>query len=149
MRRPGRPDPPMGARSPAVAGRRRPRYRAVRRACRVHPRYGLWIAATPVAGRPGVVRVIVRGLLDLLTADHLRARLRAALPPGDLELVELDLSRVTFCDLAGLRALLGARDDAIRAGHRLALVAADPYTELMITTLGLAGEFDYRRPDRG
>jgi anti-anti-sigma factor len=92
---------------------------------------------------------MVRGSLDLVTAGRLRHALRAARPRADLEVLELDLSRLTFCDLSGLRAVLQVREETERAGHRFVLVAADPYTDVLVTTLGLGEVLGYRSAGSG
>jgi anti-anti-sigma factor len=71
---------------------------------------------------PGVVRLRVRGQLDLLArgvfgeALTWAARLRRP--------VEVDLDRIDFIDGAGLSMLMEARCRALSAGRRLTIVGA-------------------------
>jgi anti-sigma B factor antagonist len=54
--------------------------------------------------------VRVAGELDLVTAPELASRLAEL--DGDGGAIDLDLERVTFVDLAGLRVILDARREA-------------------------------------
>ncbi|MFH9728081.1 STAS domain-containing protein [Streptomyces sp. NPDC017254] len=80
--------------------------------------------------------VVVRGEIDSGTASRLQRTLLLALhahPAG----VTLDLSGVTFCDCAGLRAVLAARHRRLAGGlHRLAL---GPVSARMARLLQLTG----------
>jgi len=67
----------------------------------------------------GTVRVAVTGELTADGAAALRALV--AVPPGGARRLELDLTRVTFLDAAGVRAILRLRRTALRAGGRLVL----------------------------
>jgi anti-anti-sigma factor len=68
-----------------------------------------------------VVRVRVVGELDLATAPQFAGQLRTLIESGDE--ISLDLSRVRFIDLAGLRAVLDARTLARTNGKRLRIIA--------------------------
>ncbi|WP_404953490.1 STAS domain-containing protein [Streptomyces sp. 147326] len=78
---------------------------------------GLELAVTP-GPQPGRVHVCVSGEIDFDNAGILRDALLTALVSHRGTLL-LDLSRVTFCDCAGLNVLLAARAAAQRAGRRL------------------------------
>jgi anti-anti-sigma factor len=71
---------------------------------------------------PGVVRLYVRGQLDLLArgvfgeAVTWAARLRRP--------VEVDLGKIDFIDGAGLSMLMEARRRALSAGRRLTIIGA-------------------------
>ncbi|MGW6864828.1 STAS domain-containing protein [Streptomyces sp. NPDC054904] len=77
----------------------------------------LEVAVTP-GPTSGTVDVRVCGEIDFENAAHLRRDLLAALVTHRGTLL-LDLRRVTFCDCAGLNALLAARQAAHRAGRGL------------------------------
>ncbi|MET9617644.1 STAS domain-containing protein [Kitasatospora indigofera] len=82
-------------------------------------------------GRPVLA---LRGELDLYTAPALTRALRVHLdrcPPGT---IGLDLSGVTFCDCAGLGALLAAREHGALGGRRF---RAGPMSAAAARILGL------------
>ncbi len=60
--------------------------------------------------------------VDVANADQVRAGLMAALGRGCPILI-VDMSRTTFCDCAGVRALLCAASQALRAGVEMRVVA--------------------------
>ena len=64
----------------------------------------------------------VQGELDMATAPELRAEL-AHLANSKCDVV-VDLSRVTFMDSSGIRALLDAHQSMVRVDRRFALGAA-------------------------
>jgi|ERR687889_1248561 anti-anti-sigma factor len=68
-----------------------------------------------------VVRVRVVGELDLVSAPQLAGQLATLIEGGDE--IGLDLSRVAFIDLAGLRVVLGAQSLARTRQKRLRVVA--------------------------
>jgi anti-anti-sigma factor len=71
---------------------------------------------------PGVVRLRVRGQLDLLARGVFGEALTWA---GRLRRpVEVDLDRIDFIDGAGLSMLMEARRRALSAGRRLTIVGA-------------------------
>jgi anti-anti-sigma factor len=71
----------------------------------------------------GVVRLLVKGELDILTARELRARL-CHLKAEKIR-VRLDLSLLEFMDLAGARLLRRATDEACRERW----LDVDPYLQ--------------------
>jgi anti-sigma B factor antagonist len=60
--------------------------------------------------------------IDAATADEARRGLLAAVSSGAPILV-IDMSRTTFCDSAGLKAIIAAHAQATKAGTQLRLVA--------------------------
>lgn len=72
------------------------------------------LSVSPCSSGPALV-VVVGGEADWATADQLREGLTAALSYGPRSLV-LDLTDLEFCNLHGLRALMGAVETAERAG---------------------------------
>ena len=83
---------------------------------------------------PTSARVRVAGELDLATVPRLRAELTALLEGGRHEL-DLDLDGMTFCDVAGLTALLRAHTRAVHAGGRLVVHGSCPPLRLMLQVL--------------
>jgi anti-sigma B factor antagonist len=73
--------------------------------------------------RPGSTVLIVRGELDMASSPQLAAALKR-LDPGS-RAVLLDLSRLEFIDVTGLRVLLDAQERARRAGVALRVVKAN------------------------
>ncbi len=71
--------------------------------------------------REGLVRVSLRGELDLSTADKVEDELRRVEEATDSLLV-LDLSGLTFLDSTGLRVMVTADQRARKAGRELAIV---------------------------
>ncbi|MGW5655043.1 STAS domain-containing protein [Streptomyces humi] len=75
---------------------------------------------TLVAREGGVHSVGVFGELDTFTGDELVTVVRECLEQQPVRLV-VDLSAVSFCDGAGVRALMTMRELAVRAGTLFAL----------------------------
>jgi anti-anti-sigma factor len=98
----------------------------------------------------GTIDVRVCGELDRATAPQLSSHL--AKLNGNGSAIDLDLGRVTFIDLAGLRAILEARDAALARDQRLRIAvpgrACDRLLELTRTThLRRADSRQLRRVD--
>ena len=78
---------------------------------------------------PTIIRL--RGALNVAAAPALRERLTGLLHPGTRLLI-LDLSRVSFCDSAGLAVLIGAQRRARLLGTIMRLAAPSvPVMELL------------------
>jgi anti-sigma B factor antagonist len=77
------------------------------------------VERTPVAGRPGLT---VRGELDMAAAPTLLAAVKSHLASNPGALV-VDLSRTTFLDSSGARALLQIAREAAAADVELHVVA--------------------------
>lgn len=86
------------------------------------------------------VVVHVHGELDTMTAPVLREQLAGQTAAADLMVV--DLSRVTFLGSAGLAALVAAKDEVDRAGHRLRLVCGSHTVTRALEATGLLSMFD-------
>jgi anti-anti-sigma factor len=106
-------------------------------------RASLWV---DVERRPGSSAALVRagGELDLSTAPSLQSALNALLDDGYCEL-GVDLGEVSFCDVAGLNALLRARAAAVAAGGHLVVHAKCPSLRIMLRALHLERAFQPTR----
>ncbi|MGY1582255.1 STAS domain-containing protein [Streptomyces sp. MN13] len=103
---------------------------------------GLMIETYPDDSR---VLVAVSGELGLDVDAELRAALRAALAAAD-EAVELDMSGVAFWDCSALNVLLALREQALAEGKGVAVRAASPIVERLLT---LTGTLPLFTPDAG
>ncbi|WP_369258186.1 STAS domain-containing protein [Geodermatophilus amargosae] len=72
----------------------------------------------------GVVRLVVRGEVDLSTVDALEAAVSGAWRPGPAVVV-VDLTRVTFCCVAGAGVLITARSAAAAQGVEVRLLTRE------------------------
>ncbi|MFD5411856.1 STAS domain-containing protein [Streptomyces nojiriensis] len=86
----------------------------------------------------GEAVVTVSGEIDLVTSPILRDALEDALA-GRPHCLEVDFTHVTFCDCAGLSALLRARAAAQQAGAAFVLVHVDAPTVIRLFDLAGAG----------
>lgn len=79
------------------------------------------------------VRVAVVGELDLHTAEEFCTTLLAMLDRTRADRCELDLSKVGFCGVAGLRALLRVRTAMAQTGSRMVITIASPAVHMLLT----------------
>ncbi|MFF9690332.1 STAS domain-containing protein [Streptomyces sp. NPDC014623] len=86
----------------------------------------------------GVGRVALVGELDLDTAPQVREAVTACLAKQPTSLC-LDLTDVTFCDCAGLSALLRARSTVLRAGVGLVVEGVGPQLARLLSLIGAEG----------
>ena len=84
----------------------------------------------------GVVRVVVRGELDLSTAPELDAALVAPEIAGTP--VRLDLSEMGFMDSSGLAVLIGARRRAQEEGLDLTVSGPNEHVRRLLDLTGTA-----------
>ena len=86
--------------------------------------------------RDGTASATVRlaGEIDIITVEAAR-RAVAGLEAGTRRIV-LDLSRVTFCDMAGVRFLIAARKRACEAGTELVVRHPHPHLRRMLDLTG-------------
>jgi anti-anti-sigma factor len=97
-------------------------------------------------GADGVLRVVLRGELDLATAG----RLQAALDAANAHPVVVDLRGLTFMDSTGVRTLLQASDDAARAGRSLRFVMpAEGEARTTLAETGIDGILPLADPPEG
>ncbi|MEH0573498.1 anti-sigma factor antagonist [Streptomyces sp. B21-108] len=111
----------------------------------VRPASGPEIGARPDGDR---VVVVVRGELDLDSAERLEHALRAALG-ASVGGVDLDLGGVAFCDCSALNVLLGLRDQGLKQGKTVALRSVGPAVERLLTLTGTRTLFDAPCSDDG
>ena len=79
--------------------------------------------------------VVVRGEIDLATADAVRADLRVASErPGT---VVLDLREVEFMDTQGLAVVIEAQQAAADGGTRFAITRAPDHVHRLFDMIGL------------
>ncbi|HXP18764.1 MAG TPA: STAS domain-containing protein [Streptosporangiaceae bacterium] len=80
--------------------------------------------------------LIVRGELDLATADSLYRQGQAAIGRR-ARILLLDLTGLSFCDARGLSALVRVANEAEAAGCRYGLIAPRPLVARMLRISGL------------
>src|SRR3954464_14751966 len=105
----------------------------------------MWVARTSMfscdARQTHDVTVIdVAGELDLSSAPQLCARVEETFRDRDARVV-IDLSRLSFCDSTGLRALLGAVQEA--RVHDVPLRILPPRAEAPARTFEIAGSTEF------
>lgn len=99
------------------------------------------ITVVDVPGRARVVRLA--GEIDSTQRDRLRPALISALQ-GASRLVIVDLSKVEFCDLTGLNALLWTRRAARAAGAEVVLAGPRPQVMRLLEMSGSDAVFTLR-----
>jgi anti-sigma B factor antagonist len=104
----------------------------------------LWITARPVTAQR-LLRLVLAGELDSISAPDLHERLGAALAAGEPLTVELDLAAVTFLDAAGVRCLIGCLHDVERAGGTFSVVAPSEAVRQVLRISGLLEILGVRR----
>jgi anti-anti-sigma factor len=91
--------------------------------------------------RPGagsVRSMTVSGEVDIAAVEGLLAEARACLAT-DAEILEIDVSAVTFIDSTGLGALVLLSNEAAATGRRVTLTRATPGVVRLLEITGLAG----------
>jgi anti-anti-sigma factor len=101
---------------------------------RVDERTGLTIST--VVTRPHEVALTLRGEMDVSNAGLLGAVLTNQLTL-DRHVIRLDLSRLGFCDCAGLRVIVYGHNQCLAAGGSLTLTRLSPSLTRMLTLTGL------------
>ena len=97
-------------------------------------------ASLSVLSRPAFVIARLEGDLDIATTPALRERLLGVLGPG-VRLLAIDLSGVTFCDVAGLAVLVGTQRRARARGIIVRLAAPRPQLAKLLRITGLDRSF--------
>lgn len=99
-----------------------------------------WLPIDTVVTADGrVARLKVTGELDDCTADVLGSAVAQALDLPAVELIELDVAALAFCDSTGIACLLACGIAAHDAGSRLVLVNPTP---LVTRVLDITGVLD-------
>ena len=86
----------------------------------------------------------LRGELDLCSVQDLPRDDYSSRP--DITTVLIDLGGLTFCDLAGLRALLRLRAIHEAQGRSVVVVRANPFTWRMMRLCGITDQLRLARP---
>jgi anti-sigma B factor antagonist len=74
--------------------------------------------------------------IDITNAEDVRDQLTAAITPGTTTIIA-DLTPTTFCDTAGLQAMILAHRHATAAGAALRLAIPGPHLARLFTITGL------------
>jgi anti-sigma B factor antagonist len=93
-------------------------------------------ASLSVLSRPAGTIASLEGELDIATVPELRERLLGLLGPG-VRLLIIDLSGVSFCDVAGLAVLIGTQRRATARGIVTRLAAPRPQVLKLLRITGL------------
>jgi len=88
--------------------------------------------------------VHVRGELDYATAPRLERDLGSLVGQGVHRLV-LDLADLSFCDVHGLRVLLGVERELRSQGGRLTLLGPCDWVSVLLTVLDLTDRLHVER----
>jgi anti-anti-sigma factor len=97
-------------------------------------------ASLSVLRRPACTIARLEGDLDIATTPALRERLFGMLRPG-VQLLVIDLSGVSFCDVAGLALLIGTQLRATARGIIVRLAAPRPQVAKLLRITGLDRSF--------
>ena len=93
-------------------------------------------ASLSVLSGPAYTIARLEGELDIATIPELRERLLGVLSSG-VRLLIIDLSGVTFCDVAGLAVLIGTQRRATARGIVVRLAAPRPQVVKLLRITGL------------
>jgi anti-sigma B factor antagonist len=96
------------------------------------------IRKRPVPASVVVVRLPAE--IDSSNADHVRQRLCAALTPG-VRIVVADLTTTTFCDVAGVRGLVRARNHAAAMNAQVRLAVGPGSVRRLLAMVSPGGQF--------
>jgi anti-anti-sigma factor len=88
----------------------------------------------------------LRGELDLCSARDLPRDAYSARP--DLTTVLVDLGELTFCDVAGLSALLTFRRLHEMQGRSVEIVRANPFIRRLMGLCGVTDRLEHAHPTR-
>ena len=98
--------------------------------------------AAEVAQRDGHVVVIVRGEIDMATADQFEGALQTAMERGGR--IEVDLRDTTFMDSTGLAVLVSAHRQLGRAREAIVLREPPRLIRRLLDVSGVAALIDIR-----
>jgi anti-anti-sigma factor len=86
---------------------------------------------------PGWTIISPAGEIDLATVSQLEETLAPFVTAADRD-IAVDLTRVTFMDSTGLRALLAANQSLAPSAHRLVLIVAGGPVDRLLDISGVA-----------
>ncbi|MEH1128439.1 STAS domain-containing protein [Micromonospora sp. CPCC 206061] len=90
---------------------------------------------------PATARVAVVGEVDLATTPLLRERLLRMLRDERPDLLDVDLTGVTFLDCTGLGVLVAVRSAAVQAGCQMRVSHPQPIVRRVLEVTGLLSVF--------
>ncbi|GAA2705937.1 STAS domain-containing protein [Actinoplanes palleronii] len=93
-------------------------------------------------GRNGTAMIYVSGELDSGSVATFRDRIATLLAGSGADEILLDLSGLTFCDCAGLRAIEALEFDHADVGP-VRIVAASEPVDILVSTVGSASFLGY------
>ena len=96
-----------------------------------------------LAPEPPCLLLDLRGELDLFSAKQMPREAYTARP--ELTTVVVDLSELTFCDVAGLSALLTFRRLHESQGRSVSIVGASPFIQRLMRLCGVANRLHASR----
>jgi anti-sigma B factor antagonist len=97
----------------------------------------------------GVLRIVLRGEIDVDTAHEVRDVFATALTQGRPTRIELNLRRVSFIDSVGISALVAGFQTAEVSGVRLVVVEPSRFVHRQLWVTGLLGLFGAPEPYLG
>jgi anti-anti-sigma factor len=97
-------------------------------------------ASLSVLSQPGCTIATLEGDVDIATVGALRERLLGVLSAG-ARLLVIDVSGVSFCDVAGLAMLIGVQRRARGRGITVRLAAPRPQMAKLLRVTGLDRSF--------
>jgi len=97
-------------------------------------------ASLSILSRPACTVARLEGDLDIATTPALRERLLGLLS-ASVRLLIIDLSGVSFCDVAGLAVLIGTQRRARARGIAVRLAAPRPQVARLLRITGLDRSF--------
>jgi anti-sigma B factor antagonist len=97
-------------------------------------------ASLSVFTRPACTIAVLEGDLDIATVQGLRERLLSVLGLA-ARLLIIDLSKVSFCDVAGLAMLIATQRRASGRGATVRLAAPCPQMARLLHTTGVDQSF--------
>ena len=103
------------------------------------PRITIINARRPAGSRT----VVVAGELEIGTVPAFQEQIHAILRSVQGEQLNLDLSTLEFCDLAGLRALQALESTAVENAYRLRVTAAAPCLDVILELCQISAMLGY------
>jgi anti-anti-sigma factor len=94
----------------------------------------------------GTLSVTVAGELDFSNAPAFQRKIRGLLDAEQDGGLELDFSRLDFCDLAGWRAVHAVAETAAEMRHRTRITAGAPCLDVLLQLCHIPVFLDYTPP---